>query len=176
MFITLIYINYYIITTVEEPCELGCDGMNYCTVFNNRPTDLFRSCSPQADDAAHYDVTLWRQHGTIELFHNELSLRNITKCMPDAWKAVACILQIRPCTRKSQVNKICRQVYPNDKNINYLTELIGRHFRDLVIIRQTRDFLNLKLLTILFNYSFYVNFTLNILYNKIDYFSTRIYE
>lgn len=96
--------------TVEEPCDLGCDGLNYCTVFNNRPTELFRSCSPQTDDAAHYDVTLWRQRGTITLFNYELPLKNITKCLPDSWKAVACILQIRPCTRQSHVNKICRQV------------------------------------------------------------------
>ncbi|XP_025206396.1 reversion-inducing cysteine-rich protein with Kazal motifs [Melanaphis sacchari] len=93
---------------VEEPCDLGCDGLNYCTAFNNRPTELFRSCSPQTDDAAHYDVTLWRQRGTITLFNYEIPLKNITKCMPDSWKAVACILQIRPCTRQTHVNKICR--------------------------------------------------------------------
>ncbi|XP_015375740.1 PREDICTED: reversion-inducing cysteine-rich protein with Kazal motifs-like [Diuraphis noxia] len=93
---------------VEEPCDLGCDGLNYCTAFNNRPTELFRSCSPQTDDAAHYDVTLWRQRGTITLFNYELPLKNITKCLPDSWKAVACILQIRPCTRQPHVNKICR--------------------------------------------------------------------
>jgi len=100
----------FCIETVEEPCDLGCDGLNYCTAFNNRPTELFRSCSPQTDEAAHYDVTLWRQRGTITLFNYELPLKNITKCMPDSWKAVACILQIRPCTRQTHVNKICRQV------------------------------------------------------------------
>lgn len=98
-------------STVEEPCDLGCEGLNYCTVFNNRPTELFRSCSPQTDDAAHYDVTLWRRQGTINLFDYELPLKNITKCMPHNWKAVACILQIRPCTREAHVNKICRQVF-----------------------------------------------------------------
>ncbi|XP_050420992.1 reversion-inducing cysteine-rich protein with Kazal motifs [Adelges cooleyi] len=93
---------------VEEPCDLGCEGLNYCTVFNNRPTELFRSCSSQTDDAAHYDVTLWRQRGTINLFDHELPVKNISRCMPDTWKAVACVLQIRPCTRESHVNKICR--------------------------------------------------------------------
>ncbi|VVC41393.1 Thyroglobulin type-1,Kazal domain [Cinara cedri] len=96
------------IDDVEEPCDLGCEGLNYCTAFNNRPTELFRSCSPQTDDAAHYDVTLWRQRGTINLFNYDLPLKNITRCMPDRWKAVACVLQIRPCTRESHVDKICR--------------------------------------------------------------------
>ncbi|XP_025408983.1 reversion-inducing cysteine-rich protein with Kazal motifs isoform X2 [Sipha flava] len=93
---------------VEEPCDLSCDGLNYCTAFNNRPTELFRSCSPQTDDAAHFDVMLWRRRGNINLFNYELPLKNITKCMPDSWKAVSCILQIRPCTRESHINKICR--------------------------------------------------------------------
>ncbi|XP_050545812.1 reversion-inducing cysteine-rich protein with Kazal motifs [Daktulosphaira vitifoliae] len=93
---------------VEEPCDLGCEGLNYCTVFNNRPTELFRNCLPQTDDAAHYDVTLWKQSGTITLFDRQLPLKNITRCMPETWKAVACVLQIRPCTRESHVNKICR--------------------------------------------------------------------
>ncbi|CAG7822345.1 unnamed protein product, partial [Allacma fusca] len=23
---------------VEEPCQLGCDGLNFCSAFNNRPS------------------------------------------------------------------------------------------------------------------------------------------
>ena len=52
--------------TVEEPCQLGCSGLSYCTNFNNRPTEHFRSCTIEADQAASNDILLW-QKGTIQL-------------------------------------------------------------------------------------------------------------
>lgn len=56
----LIYIEFYVsFFTVDEPCELGCDGLSFCTNFNNRPTELFRSCTVQADHAAQADVAMW---------------------------------------------------------------------------------------------------------------------
>lgn len=93
---------------VEEPCELGCDGLSYCTNFNNRPTDLFRSCTLQADDAARYDVALWQQQGYLGLPGLQLPVRNISRCSPNMWKAVACALQIKPCHRHTHANRICR--------------------------------------------------------------------
>lgn len=50
---------------VDEPCELGCDGLSFCTNFNNRPTELFRSCNANADRAAQADVDLWRERVSI---------------------------------------------------------------------------------------------------------------
>ncbi|XP_039290122.1 reversion-inducing cysteine-rich protein with Kazal motifs isoform X1 [Nilaparvata lugens] len=93
---------------VEEPCELGCEGLSYCTNFNNRPTELFRSCSSQADEAARYDVALWQQKGFLSLPGLNLHVRNISRCSPHMWKAVACTLQIKPCHRHSHANRICR--------------------------------------------------------------------
>lgn len=95
---------------VEEPCELGCDSLSYCTNFNNRPTEIFRSCNKHADEAARFDVALWQQQGNLSIFSQlNLPLRNISKCSPNTWKAVACTLQIQPCSRDSHVNRICRE-------------------------------------------------------------------
>ncbi|GFG31799.1 hypothetical protein Cfor_04236 [Coptotermes formosanus] len=97
------------IDEVEEPCELGCEGLSYCTNFNNRPTDLFRSCTRIADDAARYDVALWQQQGYLGLPGLQLPVRNISRCSPNMWKAVACALQIKPCHRHTHANRICRE-------------------------------------------------------------------
>ncbi|KAH3715053.1 hypothetical protein DPMN_057757, partial [Dreissena polymorpha] len=51
---------------VEEPCQLGCSGLQYCTNLNHRPTEHFRSCNLDADNAARRDILLW-QNGTIDL-------------------------------------------------------------------------------------------------------------
>ncbi|KAJ8968089.1 hypothetical protein NQ317_005572, partial [Molorchus minor] len=99
------------IDEVDEPCELGCDGLSYCTNFNNRPTDLFRSCNSQADEAARNDVALWQNQSYITLGPRlTLPLKSISKCSPNVWKVVACTLQIKPCSRHSHMNQICRDV------------------------------------------------------------------
>lgn len=59
------YNNKYFL--VDEPCELGCDGLSFCTNFNNKPTELFRSCNTQADEAARNDVALWQTQNNISL-------------------------------------------------------------------------------------------------------------
>nr|XP_022911269.1 reversion-inducing cysteine-rich protein with Kazal motifs [Onthophagus taurus] len=100
------------IDEVDEPCELGCDGLSFCTNFNNRPTELFRSCTSMADESARYDVLHWQAQKEITLPGVPgltLPLKNISKCSPKTWKAVACALQIRPCTRLSHGNQICRE-------------------------------------------------------------------
>lgn len=95
---------------VDEPCELGCDGLSFCTNFNNRPTELFRSCNSQADEAARNDVTMWQFENKLTLPGLTLPLKNISTCSPKVWKAVACTLQIKPCSRHSHANQICRNV------------------------------------------------------------------
>lgn len=52
--------------SVEEPCQLGCNGLNFCTMMNNRPLEHFRTCNADADNAAHEDILSW-QEGTINL-------------------------------------------------------------------------------------------------------------
>lgn len=94
---------------VEEPCELGCDGLSFCGNFNNRPTELFRNCNDAADQAAQLDVKLWKEQQILRLPGFDIPIRNISYCSPDTWKAVACTLQIKPCTRSTHFNQICRE-------------------------------------------------------------------
>lgn len=42
-----------------EPCKLGCNDLEFCTNFNNRPTSLFRSCNGQADNVARKEFQNW---------------------------------------------------------------------------------------------------------------------
>lgn len=107
LFIFLIMI---ILCLVDEPCELGCDGLSFCTNFNNRPTELFRSCNTLADDAARNDVAVWQYQNKLTLPGLILPLTNISQCSPNVWKTVACTLQIKPCSRLSHANQICRDV------------------------------------------------------------------
>lgn len=64
---------------VEEPCELGCDGLSFCTNFNNRPTELFRSCNIQADEAARNDVLQWQKQKELALSGLTLPIKNISR-------------------------------------------------------------------------------------------------
>lgn len=84
--------------------------MSYCTNFNNRPTELFRSCTLQADEAARSDVAFWQKEGYLTLPGFHLSIHNISRCSPSTWKAVACTLQIKPCSRHTHANQICRDI------------------------------------------------------------------
>ncbi|KAF5280824.1 hypothetical protein FQR65_LT14931 [Abscondita terminalis] len=98
------------IDEVEEPCELGCDGLSFCTNFNNRPTELFRSCTPRADEAARNDVAAWKTQNGLNLPGFNLPLKNISECSMNTWKAIACTLHIKPCSRQSHGNQICRDI------------------------------------------------------------------
>ncbi|KAJ8374848.1 hypothetical protein SKAU_G00054280 [Synaphobranchus kaupii] len=92
---------------VREPCQLGCKDLTYCTNFNNRPTELFRSCNTQSDQGAMSDIKLWA-NGTIKMPFMNIPVLDIKKCRPDMWKAVACALQIKPCYSKSRGSVICK--------------------------------------------------------------------
>ncbi|RXM98758.1 Reversion-inducing cysteine-rich protein with Kazal motifs [Acipenser ruthenus] len=92
---------------VQEPCQLGCKDLSYCTNFNNRPTDLFRSCNAQSDQGAMDDMKLWEK-GSIKMPFMNIPVLDIRKCRPEMWKAVACSLQIKPCHSKSRGSVICK--------------------------------------------------------------------
>lgn len=92
---------------VREPCQLGCKDLTYCTNFNNRPTELFRSCNVQSDQGAMNDIKLW-SNGTIRMPLMNIPVLDIRKCQPEMWKAVACALQIKPCYSKSRGSVICK--------------------------------------------------------------------
>nr|XP_033785523.1 reversion-inducing cysteine-rich protein with Kazal motifs isoform X3 [Geotrypetes seraphini] len=92
---------------VREPCQLGCKNLSYCTNFNNRPTELFRSCTTQSDQGAMNDMKLWEK-GSIKMPFMNIPVLDIKKCQPETWKAIACSLQIKPCLSKSRGSIICK--------------------------------------------------------------------
>ncbi|XP_070565253.1 reversion-inducing cysteine-rich protein with Kazal motifs-like [Ptychodera flava] len=95
------------IDDVEKPCQLGCSGLDYCSHFNGRPTEYFRSCSIPSDTGAEADMTLW-EAGMINLPTEKIPVLDIRECEPDMWKSIACFLQIKPCHSKSHTNLICK--------------------------------------------------------------------
>lgn len=94
---------------VEEPCELGCDGLSFCSNFNNRPTELFRSCNAHADYAARADIEIWKTNRSLSLPGLTLPIKDLAKCSPELWRAVSCVLQVKPCTRVKHATHICRE-------------------------------------------------------------------
>ncbi|ESP00166.1 hypothetical protein LOTGIDRAFT_141239 [Lottia gigantea] len=96
------------LTDVEEPCQLGCKGLDFCSNFNYRPTQLFRSCNSQADKAARDAVKAWEK-GTISLPQMTIPVRDIRQCKPEVWKAIACALQIKPCLKKPSPLSLCME-------------------------------------------------------------------
>ncbi|KAL7734988.1 hypothetical protein ACLKA6_011252 [Drosophila palustris] len=97
------------IESVDAPCELGCNGLDFCTNFNNRPTQLFRSCSSAHDAAAREDFLMLQQRGYVRVLGQELFIKNTSRCAPEKWQALVCALQIQPCTRVGLYNGICRE-------------------------------------------------------------------
>ncbi|XP_032241175.2 reversion-inducing cysteine-rich protein with Kazal motifs isoform X2 [Nematostella vectensis] len=95
------------IADVTKPCQLGCSGLNFCTNFNNRHTELFRSCDAKSDSHAKYHMQDWEK-GIINMPGMPIPVQDIKTCLPDTWKTIACVLQIKPCSIKSHRSTICR--------------------------------------------------------------------
>lgn len=93
---------------VKSPCQLGCSGLSFCKNFNNRHTELFRSCNADSDYEAKSQMQEWTK-GFVNLPNNmRIPIKDIKKCLPDQWKAIACVLQVKPCSIKSLRSTICR--------------------------------------------------------------------
>ena len=74
-----------------------------------RHTELFRSCTKERDNAAKSDYMNWKREKRVEIHARDIvPVKDISKCLPDMWKAVACTLQIQPCHAKSHGSTICR--------------------------------------------------------------------
>ncbi|XP_048755256.2 reversion-inducing cysteine-rich protein with Kazal motifs-like [Ostrea edulis] len=99
------------ITDAYEPCKLGCNGLDFCTNFNNRPTSLFRACSKQSDNAARTEFQKWLHTKRPRSLSPQLQIpvKDISTCEPEMWKAIACAMQIKPCGRKPASFVICRE-------------------------------------------------------------------
>lgn len=95
------------IDEVDFPAEVGCDGLSFCSNFNNRPTELFRSCNTRADHAAMNEVAIWKEQNMLSLPGFEFPIKNISYCLPESWHAIACILQLKPTTTSQHFNQIC---------------------------------------------------------------------
>ncbi|PVD29570.1 hypothetical protein C0Q70_08824 [Pomacea canaliculata] len=93
---------------VDEPCQLGCSGLSYCTNFNHRPTELFQSCTREADYAAEKAFKMW-ESGPIILPQMEIHVKDIRTCEPEKWKAIACATQIKPCHKQLSLLSLCKE-------------------------------------------------------------------
>ncbi|CAD6232572.1 GSCOCG00006956001-RA-CDS [Cotesia congregata] len=91
----------------DEPCEIGCTGLSYCTKFNNRPVNLFRSCSKSADDAARWEADHWARGGVIRGLG--VPVRADPSCPLESLRAAACVLQLRPCENRIHETQLCRE-------------------------------------------------------------------
>lgn len=92
---------------VDFPAELGCDGLSFCSNFNNRPKQLFRNCNAAADLAAHQEFKFWRQNSVFNLKGINIPIQNISTCLPDIWHTIACIVHLQPTTEDQHINSIC---------------------------------------------------------------------
>lgn len=70
---------------------------------------MFRSCNVNADYASQADLVLWRDNQSLTLPGLILPIKDIDKCEPEAWQAISCILQIKPCSRTKHTTQICRE-------------------------------------------------------------------
>lgn len=70
---------------------------------------MFRSCNAHADYAAQQDIALWKDNQSLSLPGLNLPIKDISKCAPNAWQAISCILQIKPCSRNKHATQICRE-------------------------------------------------------------------
>ncbi|CAB1349661.1 unnamed protein product, partial [Coregonus sp. 'balchen'] len=101
---------------VREPCQLGCKDLAYCTNFNNRPTELFRSCNVQSDQGAMNDIKLW-SNGTIKMPFMNIPVLDIRKCRPEMSDCVDILTQCGDNKRFHEgqtAERICEILSPID--------------------------------------------------------------
>ena len=92
---------------VEGLCQLGCQSLDFCEAFNDRPNQLFRKCDSKADLAAKEDYELWMK-GVIHFNLIDIPVKSIAECHPEFWKLIACSIHMKPCLDQNHYNNICR--------------------------------------------------------------------
>merc|ERR1719427_329777 len=94
----------------SEPCTVGCSNLDFCTNFNNRHSSLFRSCNKRADNEARRMFEDWKRSKKIKIpgFEN-INLQPVGECETEKWKAIACIVNIKPCSSFLGEFQICKQ-------------------------------------------------------------------
>lgn len=70
---------------------------------------MFRTCNIHADSAAKANHIAWRNNQSIILPGLNLPIKDISKCSPETWQAISCVLQIKPCSPIKHSTQICRE-------------------------------------------------------------------
>ncbi|XP_067932352.1 reversion-inducing cysteine-rich protein with Kazal motifs-like [Watersipora subatra] len=97
------------IQDVEEPCQMGCNQLQFCSNFNDRDFNMFRNCDKEGDLAASIAYNSWQRDGAIELPSDlKVPIKSMESCEPDLWKAIACALNVKPCKPSGSNNGICK--------------------------------------------------------------------
>ncbi|EDV26254.1 uncharacterized protein TRIADDRAFT_54057 [Trichoplax adhaerens] len=86
---------------VVRPCQLGCRNLTFCSNFN-RPLTYFRNCDSSSDSYAQ------RVYNNIKSTLASAASIDVETCYPNIWKAMACILQLRPCHTRFHGAYICK--------------------------------------------------------------------
>ncbi|XP_065897217.1 reversion-inducing cysteine-rich protein with Kazal motifs-like [Dysidea avara] len=94
---------------VSYSCKLGCTDMSFCSTFNNRPNELFRQCNQASDRHAKNQYHTWQDERNFTLLNSVVSIKDVSKCLPDMWKALACFYHTEPCHPVTLSTFICRR-------------------------------------------------------------------
>lgn len=93
---------------ILEPCQIdGKTEMKFCSNFNNRPFELFRRNDEYGDSAAQKLHKFWSD-GVVGVLHYNLVFTNISTCEPEKFKALACLLAVKPCSHHIPQKQVCR--------------------------------------------------------------------
>lgn len=94
------------IEEIESPVELGCEGLTFCTNFNHRSRELFRSCNKFSDIAAKNEFSQWTKKSSLKLFGEEILINHSENCL-GLLQTFACTLHLKPSTKSLHYNQIC---------------------------------------------------------------------
>lgn len=101
---------------------------------------MFRSCNANADSAARAVAEIWKDTQSLSLPGLNLPIKDISKCEPESWQAITCILQLKPCSRAKHTTQICREdCYDLLANCIDWTRMETRHTPDSICARFSAD-------------------------------------
>lgn len=93
-----------------------------------------------ADSAARAVAEIWKDTQSLSLPGLNLPIKDIDKCEPEAWQAITCILQVKPCSRSKHTTQICREdCYDLLANCIDWTRMETRHTPDSICSRFSAD-------------------------------------
>lgn len=82
----------------------------------------------------------WRDNQSLTLPGLDLPIKNVDKCQPEVWQAIACVLHIKPCSRNKHTTQICRDdCYDLLAKCIDLSRMETRHTPESICSRFTID-------------------------------------